>query len=266
MSAGARPSPQDHPGAFDDAEAYDRFIGRYSAVFAPQLVELAGVQPGDRVLDVGCGPGAVAGELGRRTGPEWVSALDPSVRFIEAVRSRFPGVAVHVGRAEAMPYADATFDAALAQLSVQFMADSSAGLAEMVRVTRPGGVVAICDWGVRHRNPLDPFWQAAAELDPTIEPQRRRRGWVRWSDALVSLGVRQVETIMIEAGVRYERFEDLWEPMTQGVGPSAGYAKSLDKAARVRLREHLRGRFPDSPFIFTASGRVTRGVVRSGRV
>jgi ubiquinone/menaquinone biosynthesis C-methylase UbiE len=251
-----------YPGSFDDAEAYDRFIGKYSAVFAPQFVEVAGVEPGQRVLDVGCGPGAVASELVRRARPECVSALDPSGPFIAALSSRFPGVAACVGWAEALPYPDGEFDVVLAQLSVQFMADSAAGLAEMVRVTRPGGVVAVCDWGGRSRNPLDPFWQAAAELDLAVEPRtKRRQRWVPRPVAFAALGVGEIETTMIEAGVRYERFEDLWESMTEGVGPSAAYAKSLGDAGRARLREHLRTRFPAPPFVFAAAGQVTRGVV-----
>ena len=118
------------------AEAYDRFMGRYSRLLSPQLADLTGVMPGQRVLDVGCGPGALTAELVARLGPESVAAVDPSAPFVEAARVRHPGVDVRHASAEALPFADRSFDAALAQLVVHFMADPIAGLAEMGRVTR----------------------------------------------------------------------------------------------------------------------------------
>src|SRR5262245_66595665 len=115
-------------------------MGRYSQPLAPKLADLAGVASGQRVLDVGCGPGALTGELVARGVA--VSAVDPSEPFVAAARERNPGVEVLLAPAEHLPYADETFDAALAQLVVHFMANPVAGLREMVRVTRPGGVVA----------------------------------------------------------------------------------------------------------------------------
>jgi ubiquinone/menaquinone biosynthesis C-methylase UbiE len=252
-------------GTFDDAEAYDRFIGRYSAVLAPQLVDLAGVAPGQKVLDLGCGPGAVAGELARRLGPEWVTALDPSEAFIAAVRRRYPGVSAHVGRGEELPFADGSHDTALAQLSVMFMDDVEAGLAEMARVTRPGGVVAICNWaGPVKQNPLDPFWTAVRELDPEFRQHRGDFKPVVPYDVLESLGLQALERIGIRATVRYERFEDWWGPMTEGVGPTARYAKSLDDEGRAVLREQMRARYPAEPIVIEAACTVVRARVPGG--
>src|SRR6266545_5759294 len=129
-----------------DADAYDRFMGRYSALLAPQLADLAAVSAGQRVLDVGSGPGALTAELVRRLGPAAVSAVDPSETFVAATRQRYPGVSVQRASAEQLPFPHGEFDAALAQLVVHFMADPLAGLAEMARVTREGGVVAACVW------------------------------------------------------------------------------------------------------------------------
>ena len=125
-------------------QAYDRFMGRYSMPLAPQLADLAGVAGGQRVLDVGCGPGALTRELVGRVTALGVAAVDPFEQFVEAIRERHPGVSVECSGAEALPFADAAFDAALAQLVVQFMTAPAAGLREMARVTRPGGVVAAC--------------------------------------------------------------------------------------------------------------------------
>jgi len=125
-----------------EAEEYDRFMGRYSLLLAPRFAEFAGVQCGQRVIDVGCGPGALVAELIRRLRPDAVWAVDPSERFVSAVGARYPGVRVQPAAAQELPFEDRLFDAALAQLVVHFMADPVTGLREMARVTRPRGVVA----------------------------------------------------------------------------------------------------------------------------
>ena len=121
------------------AEAYTRFMGRFSEPLAYEFAERSSIHPEQRVLDVGCGPGALTAELVRRVGPAQVAAIDPSASFVAAARERFPDVDVREGRAERLPFPDASFDVALAQLVVHFMTDPVAGLAEMRRVTRPGG-------------------------------------------------------------------------------------------------------------------------------
>ena len=149
------------------ADSYDRFMGRYSAPLAPQLADLAGVQRGQRALDVGCGPGALTGELVARLGADSVAAADPSEPFVLAARERHPGVDVRHAAAEELPFPDDEFDVALAQLVVHFMADPVAGLREMARVTRPDGVVAGCVWDLAGgRSPISLFWTAARQLDP----------------------------------------------------------------------------------------------------
>lgn len=128
------------------ADAYDRFMGRYSMPLAPPFADFAGVVAARRVLDVGCGPGALTTELVRRLGPAAVTAVDPSEPFVEAARERYPEVRVEHAPAEQLPFEDDAFDAALAQLVVHFMSDPVAGLREMKRVTRADGVVSACVW------------------------------------------------------------------------------------------------------------------------
>src|SRR5271165_4621975 len=152
-------------------------MGRYSVLIAPQLADFAAVRAGQRMLDVGCGPGALTTELVSRLGADLVSAIDPSETFVSAARDRHPGVDVRLGSAEQLPFADQTFDGVLAQLVVHFMADPTEGLSEMVRVIRPGGVVAAC---VRDHagglGPLSLFWDATRELDPEVEDESQLAG------------------------------------------------------------------------------------------
>jgi ubiquinone/menaquinone biosynthesis C-methylase UbiE len=152
------------------ADAYDRFMGGYSAPLAPLLAAFADVRAGMHVLDVGCGPGALTAELVRRLGAGAVSAVDPLEPFVAAVRQRHPGVSVQRATAEKLPFGDGTFDAALAQLVVHFMADPVAGLREMARVTRTHGVVAACVWDhAGGKGPLGvgPAGTYVASLDAT---------------------------------------------------------------------------------------------------
>jgi SAM-dependent methyltransferase len=245
------------------AAAYDRFMGRYSTRLSPQLADLAGVAPGQRVIDVGCGPGALTAELAGRVGAPAVAAVDPSEPFVEAARERHPGVDVRLAPAERLPFPDRAFDAALAQLVVQFMSDPVAGVAEMRRVTRPGGVVAACVWDhAGGRGPLSPLWEAAAELDPTVEDES---GLVGTSEGdlekvLTEAGVADVEETALSVAVEHPTFEEWWEPFTLGVGPAGAYVAGLDRSGRERLREQCRSLLPDAPFTLTATAWTARGL------
>ena len=144
------------------ADAYDRYMGKYSVLLSPQLADFAGVRSGKRVLDVGCGPGALTAELVARVGTSAVAAVDPSESFVAAARQRNPGVEVLQASAERLPFPARTFDAAIAQLVVHFMPDPTRGLAEMARVTRHNGVIAACVWDHGGgQGPLSLFWRPA---------------------------------------------------------------------------------------------------------
>lgn len=244
------------------AESYDRFMGRYSVPLAPQLAALAGVAAGQRVLDVGCGPGALTSELVRRLGPGRVVAVDPSEPFVAAARERHPGVEVERAPAEELPYADDSFDAALAQLVVHFMSDPVAGLREMARVTRAGGVVAATVWDHGGgRGPLSPYWDAVRELDPDVEDESRLAGARagHLTELLEAAGLAEVEEMSLSVSVAHPTFEDWWEPYTLGVGPAGAYVAGLDDAERERLRERCRDRLPEAPFTVTAQAWAARG-------
>ena len=246
------------------AESYDRFMGRYSSLLAPQLADLADVGVGGRVLDVGCGPGALTAELVRRLGPAAVTAVDPSEAFVAAARARQPGVDVRSASAEALPFEDDSFDAALASLVVHFMRDPVAGLREMARVTRPDGVVAASVWDhAGDRTPLAVFWRAARELAPNVHDESdlagARAGHL--GELMRDAGLKSVVETTVEASLEFSSFEDWWEPFTLGVGPAGAYARTLDDDALAELRECCRKLLGPVPFTVDAAAWAARGVV-----
>jgi SAM-dependent methyltransferase len=245
------------------ADRYDRFMGRYSVPLASRFADFAAVD-GQRVLDVGCGPGALTAELVSRLGPTGVAAVDPSEPFVAAARERHPGVSVQRGTAEELPFGDREFDAALAQLVVHFMADPVLGLREMARVTRKDGVVAACVWDLAGGGaPISTFWEAAHELDPDVEDESRRAGARagHLAELFESAGLRDVEESSLSVEVEHPSFEDWWEPFTLGVGPAGAYAADLDAEQQARLRERCRELLPAAPFVVSARAWAARGRV-----
>jgi ubiquinone/menaquinone biosynthesis C-methylase UbiE len=247
------------------ADAYDRFMGRYSQPLGPVFADFAGVQAGRRVLDVGCGPGALTAELVKRLGPDSVSAVDPSPSFVDAAHERFPDVDVRQATAEQLPFADEEFDAALAQLVVHFMADPVAGLREMARVTRHGGTVAACVWDHHGgRGPLSPLWDAVHELDPGAQDESRLAGsrGGHLSELFEEAGLDAVEETSLTVAIEHPTFDEWWDPFMLGVGPAGGHVKNLPPDEQAQLRERIRARLPEPPFTLEASAWAARAVRR----
>lgn len=244
------------------AESYDAFMGRYSSRLSPLMADFAGVASGQRVLDVGCGPGALTAELARRLGPDAVSAADPMAHFVAAARQRNPGVNVVQASAEALPFGDNTFDRALAQLVVHFMTDPVAGIAEMARVTRPEGVVAACVWDYAgDRSPLSPLWRAARAMDPAVDDESNLAGTREGDLAQLFRNARlqNIDEAALVVSVEHSTFDEWWEPYTLGVGPAGRYVAGLTAERRDELRRRCREELSDGPFVLTFQAWSARG-------
>ena len=245
------------------ADAYDRFMGRYSAPLARVFADFVGVVDGLSMLDVGCGPGALIDELVRRVGPGSVAAVEPSDSFVRAAQERHPAVDVRQATAEQLPFEDRTFDATMAQLVVHFMKAPVGGLREMARVTRQGGVVAACVWDHGgDGGPLNVFWKSARELDPDVDDESRLAGAREGHLAQLfrEADLHSIEDSVLSVTVDHPTFEDWWEPFTLGVGPAGAHVAGLDVTRQERLRERCRAMCPTAPFTVTARAWAARGL------
>jgi SAM-dependent methyltransferase len=236
------------------AEAYDRFVGRYGEALGRALAERAGVEREMRALDVGAGTGKLTGVLSELLGEENVAAVEPSEPFVEALRVRFPAADVHLGAAEELLWEDDSFDAVFAQLVFNFMADPERGAREMRRVTREGGVVAgaVWDYGAG-MTLLTTFWEAASAVGGADADERTTMRFGA-EGALATFfreaALHDVTDGAIVVSAAYESFEDLWEPLTKGVGPAGAHVVALPPDDREILRAELDRRLgsPQGPF------------------
>jgi len=173
-------------------------------------------------------------------------------------------VDVRQASAEALPFEERTFDAALAQLVVHFMVDPAAGLAEMARVTRPDGVVVASVWDFAGgHGPLGPFWEAARSLDADVEDESRLAGTREGhlAELFGAAGLRAVEQATLSVSREHSSFEEWWAPFTRGVGPAGSYVSRLDAQRQVELRERCRSMLPPGTITVTARAWAARGVV-----
>lgn len=243
---------------FSSELGYDNFMGRFSTRLAPAFADFAGIESGDHVLDVGAGTGALTAELVRRDVD--AAAVEPSPEFAETLQRRFPEIDARQGAAEDLPWLDEAFDAALAQLVVAFMSDAQAGVAEMRRVVRPGGVVAVCMWTLDDMELLAAINRTQAVVTPErtadVSPYRSpesARGLLG-EDA-------QVELLTVRAD--YRDFEELWSSLGSGAGPAGQWALSLSDEQRAAAYDELYRQVGAPTGSFTLNGtawaaRVTR--------
>jgi SAM-dependent methyltransferase len=247
-------------------------MGRWSRLLAASYVSLAGVKDGARVLDVGTGTGALAAALEAGTKASEIVGVDPSTGFIAHAKkgARSPRLRFEVGDAQALPYADASFDQAMSLLVLNFVPDHEKALREMRRVTRPGGVVSACVWDYGDgMESLRIFWDTAVALEPAAAPKHERNMKLTREGELGALwrkiglvGVSEAPLVIEQA---FSTFDDYWGPFLKGTGPGGAYVVSLDDERRrqleARMRARLLGGKADGAFTLKARAWCVRGEV-----
>lgn len=260
---------------FGDAEAYERFMGRWSRLLAPGLIGLAGVHASGRFLDVGSGTGSLSFAIAESIAGCSVTGIDPSKEYVAFAtsRNRFPQrVRFEVGDALALRFPEAAFHASLSLLVFNFIPDAARALSEVRRVTAPGGSVtaAVWDYGDGMRM-LRLFWQAAGAVDPAARQRDEAHMRLCRPGELPALwkrgGLQQVVEQPLEITMRFQSFAGYWEPFLQGQGPAGAYVRGargeLREAVRRELVRLLGVRSEADPFSLPARAWAVRGVVPS---
>lgn len=265
------------PRMFGDAEAYERFMGRWSRLVAPRFVDFAGLPDRGRVLDVGSGTGSLALEVAERNDRARVLGIDPSKEYVAYATSRNPfldRVSFEVGDAQKLRFADATFDAALALLVFNFLPDPKKALRELRRVTKPGGKIsaAVWDYGDGMRM-LRAFWDAAVRVDRAADRLDEKHMPLCREGKLSTLweqgGLENVREQAIEITMRFESLADYWDPFLLRQGPAGEYVGRLDpdrlQALRSEVKRGLSLSAENKRFVLSARVWAVCGTSPSGR-
>ena len=260
------------PDIFAESDAYERFMGRWSRPLAGKFVTFTGVAAGNAVLDVGSGTGALSFAVAESVPTSRVTGVDFSAAYVRFAQSRAKSDRVRFvqGDAQALQLPDASFDRTLSLLVMNFIPDPPKALREMIRVTKPGGIVsaAIWDYG-EGMEMLRVFWDEAVALDPSIEKRDERHMPLCRSGELAALwrtsGLHEVVEQPLTVDLAFTSFEDYWQPFLGGQGPAGAYAAKLPEPARAALAARLRNRLlPNGKSgAFTLKGRAwaVKGVV-----
>lgn len=255
-----------------DAAAYERLMGRWSRGLAAQFIDFAGINDGDRILDLGCGTGSLAFALAARGEPKAIIGIDISQAYVAHAReqARDRRLSFHVGNAASLDWPDGSVDRCYSLLALNFVQPPAAALAEMRRVTRPGGTVAAAVWdfagGLTYQRL---FWDTAAARDPQAATARDRHyaAALVWPGELEAAfegaGARDVSASSLTMRMVYADFADYWEPIADAQGPVGDYVKQLDAASLAALASAVRSAYlagrPDGPRSMTATAWAAKG-------
>lgn len=257
--------------AWQSGDPYEYYMGRWSKLIAEQFVDWLSPKPGREWLDIGCGSGALSEAIINRHDPKAVIAIDQSEGFVRTAQQRLgSNASCKVGNALSIPLDSASVDIAVSGLVLNFIPEPEKALAEMLRVTRKGGTVAVYIWDYAGKMEfLNSFWDTAVELDPGAAALHEGR---RFSDAsaeqLIGVfsraGFTEIEAAALEIVTRFADFDDYWNPMLGGQGPAPTYVSKLDDAERNHLRNALERKLSaekDGSISLAARAWATKGVV-----
>jgi SAM-dependent methyltransferase len=257
-----------------DGAAYEVFLGRWTRRLAQPLLDFAEFPDAGALLEVGCGTGSLATAMAARWPQRRVLGVDIAAPYVEFARAQAAAgnLAFEVADAARLPFADSSFAGAAAQLVLNFVPDPLAALAEMRRVTVPGGRIVAAVWDFRGGLVYQRiFWDTAAGIDAGAAHARDKlfSGALALPDGLVDLfksaGLDQIERASITIRMNYASFDDYWQPLGGGQGPVGTYLAGLDGDLRARIAQAVatayRSGAPDGPRSMTATAWAVRGRV-----
>jgi len=235
---------------FGDAVAYEQFMGRWSRLVAPLLVEFADIGDLGRTLDVGSGTGSLTFAILKQKPHCSVVGIDPSEEYVSYAISRntFGKRAIfEVGDAQKMRFGNATFEGSLSLLVFNFIPDPLKALRELQRVTKAGGRIAAAVWDYgKGMRMLRTFWDAAVSMDPDAEARDEKHMPLCRTGELLELwkhvGLKTVEERSLEITSRFKNFRDYWDAFQLKQGPAGAYVASLDPSRLLRLRSEVKRR------------------------
>ena len=257
-----------------NAAGYEQLMGRWSQRLAPPFIQFAGVEDGEKILDVGCGTGSLTFALARAADLSEIAAIDYSPVFVEEAirRNTDPRIKIRQGDACTLPFESGAFDRALALLVLHFVPQAGKAVAEMRRVVRSGGVVAAAVWdhlggmpGMRMTvDTVAALSEGGRQLrsrycfQPMMQPGEMRR-------TFVGQGLVDIVEMQLMIRMDYQSFDDYWAPIAAGEGPLGKYVATLDTAVRARTEAAVRDAYEagqsDGPRSFANVAWACRGIV-----
>ena len=259
--------------AWNHAEAYECYMGRWSRQVAVPFVRWLAPTAGLHWLDVGCGTAALGAAVLTRCAPASVAGVDPSADFLRFAQSQLASrIRLVQAAADRLPWPDASVDCTVSALLLNFAPDAGAAVAEMARVTRPGGHVAAYVWDYGGcMDLIRLYWESAQRLLPV--PANADQGAASAlcrPQALRALfcgaGLRHVMTTALDIEMHFADFDAYWQPFTGGQGPAPAHAMSLPADMRERLRQDLQARLPcrpDGSIVLQARAWAVRGTLEA---
>jgi SAM-dependent methyltransferase len=258
------------------ADGYDQYMGRWSRRLAPLFLDFAGAADGERIIDVGCGTGSLTFLIPARANISTIEAIDYEEQFIEALRRRNSDhrITAIQGDACALPVSENQFDRALSMLVLHFVSDPDQAVSEMLRVVRPGGIVAATVWDTFGGMPSQRiFWDTIAAIEPSALA-RRGLALVRpmtfpgeMTRAFVGAGLQQITEATLTIRMEFAKFDDYWLPLINGQGTLAAFLSTLPDGVPEKVQASVRRAYlcdqPDGPRSFASVAWAVKGMVPS---
>jgi len=255
---------------FDDGAAYERMMGIWSRRVGEIFLDWLRLSTGQKCVDIGCGNGAFTEMLVERCAPAEVQGIDPSPEQIAFARARHIAKVAEfrLGDAMALPFPDNRFDAATMALVIFFVPEPAKGVAEMVRVVRPGGIVAAYAWDMLGGGyPMELILAEVRALGQKTlgppSPEASRMESLR--DLWTTAGLEVVETRKITVQRTFANFDDFWTTSTLSgsVRPtvaalSPGDLELVKSRLRAKLPADATGCITHSSFANAVKGRVPK--------